>query len=152
VPDNLLGKLRSLSAEDVWAILGSRGFNNQFEGEFRVMRPGSTMAGRVVTAQFMPVRPDLNDLITAGGKQNNYFGGQNQWVIDKLQPGDVLVVDLFGKVEGGTFVGDNLAFYIEEITKTAVWLWTAPCGTWKRCRGSKCRSTTAMRIRRRYGT
>lgn len=118
VPDNLLEKLRTLSAEDVWTILPGKGFGNQYEGNFRVMRPGTTMAGRVVTAQFMPVRPDLNDLITAGGKENKYFGGQNQWVIDKLQPGDVLVVDLFGKVEGGTFVGDNLAYYIQEVTKT----------------------------------
>jgi hypothetical protein len=77
------------------------------------------MAGRVVTAQFMPVRPDLNELITAGGKQKSYHGGQNQWVIDKLQPGDVVVVDLFGKTEGGTFVGDNLFYYIQETTKNA---------------------------------
>jgi regulator of RNase E activity RraA len=35
--------------------------------------------------------------------------GQNSWVIDTLQPDDVLVVDLFGKIEDGTFAGDNLA-------------------------------------------
>jgi 4-hydroxy-4-methyl-2-oxoglutarate aldolase len=80
--------------------------------------PEKKLVGRVVTAQFMPVRADLNQIIAAEGKQKGYFGGQNQWVIDKLQPGDVLVVDLFGKVEGGTFVGDNLAFYIKEKTVT----------------------------------
>ena len=35
-----------------------------------------------------------------------------------LQPGDVLVVDLFGKEEGGTIVGDNLFYYIMKATKT----------------------------------
>ena len=34
-----------------------------------------------------------------------------------LQPGDVLVVDLFGKKEGGTIVGDNLFYYIMKATK-----------------------------------
>ena len=35
-----------------------------------------------------------------------------------LQPGDVLVVDLFGKEEGGTIVGDNLFYYIMKTTKS----------------------------------
>src|SRR5205085_6341155 len=34
-----------------------------------------------------------------------------------LQPGDVLVVDLFGKADGGTIVGDNLFYYIMRATK-----------------------------------
>jgi regulator of RNase E activity RraA len=36
-------------------------------------------------------------------------GGQNSWVIDALQRGDVMVVDCFGKIKDGTFVGDNLS-------------------------------------------
>jgi regulator of RNase E activity RraA len=117
-PDALIEKLRELSAEDVWGVLNSKGFTNQFEGEFQKVHPGKKLVGRVVTAQFMPARPDLNEIITAGGKAKGYHGGQNQWVIDQLQPGDVLVVDLFGKKEGGTVVGDNLAFYISQATKT----------------------------------
>jgi regulator of RNase E activity RraA len=38
-------------------------------------------------------------------------------VIDMLQPGDVLVVDIYGKQEGGTIVGDNLFHYIMRATK-----------------------------------
>ena len=41
----------------------------------------------------------------------------NQVAIDMLQPGDVLVVDLFGQGEGGTIVGDNLFYYIMKTTK-----------------------------------
>ena len=41
----------------------------------------------------------------------------NQVAIDMLQPGDVLVVDLFGQAEGGTIVGDNLFYYIMKTTK-----------------------------------
>ena len=40
----------------------------------------------------------------------------SQRVIDILQPGDVLVVDLFGKIDGGTFAGDNLATAIHAAT------------------------------------
>jgi regulator of RNase E activity RraA len=36
----------------------------------------------------------------------------NQVAIDMLQPGDVLVVDLFGKGTDGTIVGDNLFYYM----------------------------------------
>jgi regulator of RNase E activity RraA len=56
------------------------------------------------------LRPDVNDVINAHGKQENRVGrGQNSWVIDTLLPGDVLVVDLFGKIKDGTFAGDNLS-------------------------------------------
>jgi regulator of RNase E activity RraA len=34
-----------------------------------------------------------------------------------LQPGDVLVVDLFGKKDGGTIVGDNLFYYVTKATQ-----------------------------------
>jgi regulator of RNase E activity RraA len=40
----------------------------------------------------------------------------NQYAIDMLQPGDVLVVDLFGKKDGGTIVGDNLFYYVMKAT------------------------------------
>ena len=36
------------------------------------------------------------------------MGAQNSWMIDTLKPGDILVVDLFGKIKDGTFIGDNL--------------------------------------------
>jgi regulator of RNase E activity RraA len=41
-------------------------------------------------------------------------------VIDTLQPNDVLVVDLFGKIENGTFAGDNLATSIYKKSKTGL--------------------------------
>jgi regulator of RNase E activity RraA len=112
VPSGVIEKLREFSSEDVWTVLNGKGFTNQYDGDFRVLHPGKKMAGRVVTAQFMPVRPDLNEIITGAGKTAGLRGGQNQWVIDRLQEGDVVVVDMFGKVENGTFVGGNLFYYI----------------------------------------
>ncbi len=120
VPDAAIEKIKQLSAEDVWTISPGKGFPNHFAGGFNLTKPGKKLVGRVVTAQFMPMRGDLNEIITAEGKQKGYYGGQNQWIIDQLQPGDVLVVDLFGKDENGTFVGDNLAYYIMKKTGTGL--------------------------------
>lgn len=118
VPDSILEKVRGLSVEEVWSVLPRQGYQNQYADGWRILHPGKKLVGRAVTAQFMPVRPDLGDLITAEGKAAGKHGGQNQWVIDMLQPGDVIVVDLFGKIENGTFVGDNLATAIYAATRT----------------------------------
>ena len=66
------------------------------------------LVGRAVTARYIPHRPDFNDVVNAEGERHGRIGGQNSWVIDTLVANDVLVVDLFGKVLRGTFIGDNL--------------------------------------------
>jgi 4-hydroxy-4-methyl-2-oxoglutarate aldolase len=79
------------------------------------------LVGRVVTAVFMPLRPDLNEAVNKQAEIEKRVGkGQNSWVIDTLQPNDVLVVDLFGKVEDGTFAGDNLSTSIMAKTGTGL--------------------------------
>lgn len=108
VPDSLLEELKTVDAEEAWGVLRGEGFPNQFEAGWKVINPGERMTGRVVTAVFMPLRPDVNTSINEHGKQEGRVGAQNSWVIDTLQPGDVLVVDLFGKIQDGTFAGDNL--------------------------------------------
>jgi 4-hydroxy-4-methyl-2-oxoglutarate aldolase len=119
-PDELIEKLKALSMEEVWSVLPRAGYPCQYADGFRILHPGRKLVGRAVTAQFMPVRADVNQIIAAEGKAKGYQGGQNQWVIDQLQPGDVLVVDLFGKIDGGTFIGDNLAYYIMKKTGTGL--------------------------------
>jgi 4-hydroxy-4-methyl-2-oxoglutarate aldolase len=120
VPDELLEKVRELSAEEVWAVLPHRGYANQFEGNWQILHPGKTLVGRAVTAQFMPLRPDVAGVAEADAKTRGAVPHPNQRVIDMLQPGDVLVVDLFGKIENGTLVGDNLAFYISGVAHSGL--------------------------------
>ena len=67
-----------------------------------------TLVGRAVTAYFFPVRPDVNGVIKEKGDKEGRIGGQNSWIIDTVVKGDVIVVDLMGKVIDGTFMGDNL--------------------------------------------
>lgn len=109
VPESVLDRLKDVTAEEAWEVLRSSGYPNQFEPGWQVINPGPRLVGRVVTAVFMPNRPDVNSVIQANGKKEGRIGAENSWVIDTLKPGDVLVVDLFGKIKDGTFVGDNLS-------------------------------------------
>src|SRR5579863_1343169 len=110
VPDPVLEQLKDVDAEEAWGVLQSHGYKNQFEGGWHVINPGpDRMVGRAFTAVFMPLRPDLNAVINDKGKEEARIGPQNSWPIDMLSPGDVLVVDLFGKIKDGTYAGDNLS-------------------------------------------
>lgn len=109
VPDAVLARLTNVTADEAWDILQEAGFHNQFEPGWKVINPGPRLVGRVVTAVFMPRRPDVDAVIRANGKKENRIGDENSWIIDILKPGDVLVVDLFGKIRYGTIIGDNLA-------------------------------------------
>jgi regulator of RNase E activity RraA len=51
----------------------------------------------------------VNNVINDQGKAEGHIGAQNAWPIDMLSPGDVLVVDLFGKIKDGTYAGDKLS-------------------------------------------
>jgi 4-hydroxy-4-methyl-2-oxoglutarate aldolase len=116
VPDNLIERARGLSSEEVWAVLQQKEFNNQYADGFVVLHPGKTMVGRVFTVQFMPLRRDVDEVAKAKAKQHGLERLTNQTAIDMLQPGDVLVVDLFGKKVNGTIVGDNLFYYVMKAT------------------------------------
>jgi len=127
IPDNLLERARGMSAEEVWAGFNQAnsgggaqggGWRNQYEDGFQVLHPKMKLVGRAFTVQFMPARPDINSTLAAKQKEKGLGQLNNQFAIDMLQPGDVLVVDLFGKVDGGTLVGDNLFYYIMKTTKT----------------------------------
>jgi 4-hydroxy-4-methyl-2-oxoglutarate aldolase len=118
VPDALIERARDLSSEEVWATLHEKGFNNQYADGFQVLHPGKTMVGRAFTVQFMPRRADVEDVAEAKAKERGLPRLTNQAAIDMLQPGDVLVVDLFGKKVDGTIVGDNLFYYVMKATQS----------------------------------
>jgi len=119
VPDALMERARELSSEEVLAVLPGKGFRNQYADGFQILHPRTKLVGRAFTVQFMPLRPDLDGIINARAQASGLARMNNQAAIDMLQPGDVLVVDLFGQKEGGTIVGDNLFYYIMKATKGA---------------------------------
>ena len=119
VPDGLIERARAMSAEEVFAILPGKGFRNQYEDGFQILHPGKKMVGRAFTLQFMPLRPDLDGVINAKAQAAGLGRMYNQVAIDMVQPGDVLVVDLFGQADGGTIVGDNLFYYLMKSARAA---------------------------------
>ena len=120
VPDEMLERLKVLVAEEVQAVLPSRGFPNQFEPRdgWRVLQPNQKMVGRVFTVQFMPARGDIIEVDEADAKAKGIQPARNQTAIDMLQPGDVIVADVFGAE--WNFVGNKLAHYIQTTTKNGM--------------------------------
>ena len=120
VPDEMLQRLKELIAEEVQAVLPNRGYPNQFEPRdgWRVLQPNQKMVGRVLTVQFMPVRGDIVEVDEAEAKAKGTSVARNQTAIDMLQPGDVIVADVFGA--DWNFVGNKLAHYIQTTTKNGM--------------------------------
>jgi 4-hydroxy-4-methyl-2-oxoglutarate aldolase len=118
IPDDLLKRALDVSIEDVWEYLGRLGYKSQFDGGFQALHPEKPFAGRALTAQYMPLRPDMIKAITAEGKAEGRVSGNNSWPINELQTGDVYVADGFGKIVEGTLIGSNLGNGIAAHTRT----------------------------------
>ena len=108
VADEILERIGKISIEEAWGVLRSKGYNNQFEGNWEILHEEVPVVGRVLTASYMPKRPEVMDRLTAKGHEMGRVGAMNSWPIDALTQGDVYVADGFGKVVDGTLIGDNL--------------------------------------------
>jgi len=108
VSDKMLERLKKVHLEEAWGVLRNKGYQNQFEGDWMIQFPDSAMTGRVVTAQYMPMRPDVDKIVKEIGKNEKRIGAPNSWPIDVLKDGDVYVADSYGKLADGTLIGDNL--------------------------------------------
>ncbi len=108
LPASLLERAVDVSIEDIWEFLQSRGYVNQFESGWEGLHKEKPFAGRALTAQFMPRRPDMAAAVAGEAKTEDRVSGSNSWVIAELQMGDTMVVDGYGKVVEGTMIGSNL--------------------------------------------
>ena len=128
VSDQLLERLKTLSMEEVWGSLRRHGYNNQFENfasmyenGWEILHPENVMTGRVLTAQFMPFRKDLDSYIQQqAAKEGTKTPVTNYAPIIKLLDGDVYVADSYGKMVEGTLIGDNLGNAIYKAGKRGV--------------------------------
>jgi 4-hydroxy-4-methyl-2-oxoglutarate aldolase len=108
VPDDLLTRALDVSIEDVWDYLRGKGYKCQFEGGWQALHIDKPFAGRALTAQYMPKRPDMARAIAGEGKAEGRVSDNNSWPINELKEGDVYVADGFGKIVEGTLIGSNL--------------------------------------------
>ena len=109
VPDAIVERMRSVTITQAWGVLRNEGYHWQYEGDWQCTHPGQVLAGRALTAVYMPRRPDMRALMEGKGARLGCIGDQISWPIDMLVRGDVYVADVYGKVEQGPIIGDNLA-------------------------------------------
>ena len=122
VSDAVLERLKNIRIEEAWGFLRSKGYHNQHEGNWQIIHPENVMTGRVVTAQYMPLRPDFQQLIKTQGaaEKRDTIGGSNSWPIEILKPGDIYVADGYGRIIDGTLIGSNLGNAIYANSKNGV--------------------------------
>jgi 4-hydroxy-4-methyl-2-oxoglutarate aldolase len=122
LPDSLLKRAVDMTIEDIWEFLRGKGYNSQFETGWQALHIEKPFAGRALTAQYMPSRPDMSKAIAAEGKAEGRLlgrgSGTNSWPISELQIGDIYVADGFGKVVEGTLIGSNLGNAVAAHTHT----------------------------------
>ena len=109
VSDALIARVRNISITGAWGVLRNEGYNHQYEGGWHCTHPGETLAGRALTAMYMPRRPSMRAVMEEYGAKAGCIGDQISWPIDMLVPGDVYVADVYGKIEQGPIIGDNLS-------------------------------------------
>ena len=119
VPQKYLDAMKDMTREELWKPIYLKGYESQFEGDLKTLHDdGRKLIGRAVTCSFVPTRPDLHDVMFGIGAEEGRKGNYNQWVIDSLVEGDVVVADMYDKIYKGTFLGGNLTTAIKTKTKT----------------------------------
>ncbi len=108
VSDAILKRIKNIAIEEAWGFLRNQGYNNQFEGGWKMIHPNQAMVGRALTAQYMPKRPDMMKKMEDDGHAAGRIGPMNSWPIDMLNNGDIYIADAYGKIVDGTLIGDNL--------------------------------------------
>lgn len=108
VPADILERMKKVTTEEAWGVLSGHDYKLQFEGGWSNLHPQRILVGRAVTCRFVPQRPDVHAVVAEEGTRSTRAGDQSAWVVDTLEGGDVLVVELFGKVARGTVIGHAL--------------------------------------------
>lgn len=109
VPDDILDRMRHVTITQAWGVLQGEGYRWQYEGNWICTHPGQVLVGRALTAVYMPRRPGIRKIMEEKGERLGCIGDQISWPIDMLVERDVYVADVYGKIEEGAIIGDNLS-------------------------------------------
>lgn len=109
VSDDILDRMKQVTITQAWGVLRGQGYQWQYEDGWLCTHPGQVLVGRALTAMYMPRRPDMRTLMEEKGKAAGCVGDQISWPIDLLIQRDVYVADVYGKIDQGAVIGDNLA-------------------------------------------
>ena len=113
-----------MTLEELWKPIFVQGYENQFISmkslypEFDAKGDlNHKLIGRAVTAVYAPTRPDYYQVMMDTAAAQGWSGTPNQWVIESLTDGDVIVIDMYDKIYKGTFLGGNLTTALKNKTK-----------------------------------
>ena len=127
VSDAHLKRLEKVTIEDAWEFLRIKGYENQFENfsgtnenSWVIIHPDQEMIGRVLTAQYMPMRFDFDDYLQEVGKKQGINRVNNNLPVTSLSEGDIYVADAFGKIADGTLLGDAVGGTVFRNSKRGV--------------------------------
>lgn len=120
VSDDLLERLKRVPIEQAWGVLRAEGYTHQYEQNWLNIHRGEVLVGRALTAQYMPLRPEVRAHLEMEGAKDGRKGDMVSWPIDMLSNGDVYVADSYGKVENGPIIGNNLGTAILSKTGNGV--------------------------------
>ena len=127
VSDAHLERLKKISIEEAYDFMRNKGYENQFEnfsGTFEnswvILHPEQQMIGRVLTAQYMPMRFDFDDYLQEVGKKQGINRVNNNLPVTSLSEGDVYVADAYGKIIDGTLMGDAVGGAVFRNSKRGV--------------------------------
>ncbi|MEX2585624.1 MAG: hypothetical protein WD315_04460 [Balneolaceae bacterium] len=107
ISDSLIDRAREIRVEEAWQILHELGYEYQYEGNWKRIHEGVPVVGRALTAEYMPIRPDLHEKMVKRAHREGHSGRHLHWPINMLTEGDVYVADNRGRE--GSLMGDNLA-------------------------------------------
>ncbi|WP_374398139.1 ribonuclease activity regulator RraA [Tabrizicola sp.] len=96
------GMLAKVSTATIASQLQMRGYQNCFLNGLKPLDPAKRLLGIARTLRYLPMRPDLHDL--AGDVQRD--------TVERIQPGEVLVIDARGEPDAGT-IGDIYALRVK---------------------------------------
>ncbi|WP_245731292.1 RraA family protein [Kriegella aquimaris] len=117
---DIVERMKAISLEQVWSVLRNHGYMNQFAGEWKMIHEGQVMSGRALTAQYMPKRVAVREVLEKEGETEGRSGDMVNWPIGELVEGDLYVADSYGKVNEGPIIGDNLGVSIYAKSKNGV--------------------------------
>lgn len=104
--DEHLAALEELPLETIWGVLRGMGYEETYFPGMTPTVPGKRLVGRAVTIRYLPRRPDLVEAMEALAEKGGWSSKYHTRAAEESKPGDVLVVDTGGQVEGGVFFGD----------------------------------------------
>lgn len=120
VPMDIVERMKAISLEQAWSVLRNHGYMNQFAEDWKIVHPHQIMVGRALTAQYMPKRVAIREVLEKQGEKEGRIGDMVNWPIAHLIEGDLYVADSYGKRNEGPIIGDNLATSIYAKSKNGV--------------------------------